>query len=256
MPDIAPSHDARIVAQFTRWAKPFAELPIHAEAESMAQTLAACAAGAGMSVLDVACGPGIVACALAQTGAQVTAIDLTPAMIEQARLRATRMNVAVDYHIGDAQALPFQTASFDRVITRYSFHHMQVPGNVLSEMVRVCRPGGRVIVIDATPAPECQAGYDQAETLRDPSHTSALTLPQILSLGAEAGLRPVLTQQYRLESRLQDQVAPEDWAALNGLFAEDIAGRQNRLGMGAWKADDGIHFYFPISIVAWLKPEA
>lgn len=256
MSDIAPSHDARIVAQFTRWAKPFADLPIHAEAQSMAQTLLACAVNTGMNVLDVACGPGIVACELAQAGAQVTAIDLTPAMIEQARLRAASMNVAVDYHIGDAQALPFRAASFDRVVTRYSFHHMQVPGNILAEMVRVCRPGGRIIVIDATPAPECQAGYDQAETLRDPSHTSALTLPQLLSLGTDAGLQPLLTQQYRLESRLQDQVAPEDRSALNELFAEDIAGGQNRLGMGAWKAEDGIHFYFPISIAVWLKPEA
>jgi ubiquinone/menaquinone biosynthesis C-methylase UbiE len=246
-------HDTRIVEQFTRWAKPFAELAIHAEAESMAQTLAACAVTTGMKVLDVACGPGIIACELARTGAQVTGIDLTPAMIQQARLRADSMHVSVAYHVGNALHLPFQADSFDRVVTRYSFHHMQDPGQVLAEMVRVCRPGGRIIVIDATPAPECQEGYDRAETLRDPSHTSALTLPQLVSLGAEAGLSPVEMHQYRLESRLQDQVAPEDWNALQALFAEDIAGGQDCLGMGAWEDADGIHFYFPISIVVWSK---
>lgn len=251
MSDMPTPHNARIVAQFTRWARPFAELPIHAEADSMAQTRDACALTAGMTVLDVACGPGIVACELARTGAHVTGIDLTPAMIEQARLRADRLNVSVEFHTGDALHLPFENACFDRVVTRYSFHHMQAPGQALAEMVRVCRPGGRVIVIDATPAPECQKAYDHAETLRDPSHTSALTLPQLLSLGDEAGLRPLLTQQYRLESRLIDQVAPEDRTALNALFAEDIASGQDRLGMGAWNAEDGIHFYFPISIVAW-----
>lgn len=216
-------HDTRIVDQFTRWAKPFAELAIHAETESMAQTLAACAVTKDMKVLDVACGPGIVACELARVGAEVTGIDLTPAMIEQARMRADRENVRVAYHIGNALHLPFQGNSFDRVVTRYSFHHMQEPEKVLAEMVRVCRPGGRVIVIDATPAPECQKNYDRAEMLRDPSHTSALTLHQLLSLGADTGLEPVVVHQYRLASRLQDQVAPEDWSALEAMFAKDIA---------------------------------
>lgn len=246
-------HDAQIVAQFTRWAKPFSELAIHAENESMAQTLAACAVSKDMKVLDVACGPGIVACELARIGAHVTGIDLTPAMIEQARLRADNMGVTVAYHIGNALHLPFPADSFDRVVTRYSFHHMQDPAKVLAEMVRVCRPNGRIIVIDATPAPECQTGYDRAETLRDPSHTSALTLDQLLSLGNKAGLSPAMIHQYRLESHLEDQVAPEDWTALQAMFAEDIAGGQDRLGMGAWQDSNGIHFYFPISIVAWSK---
>lgn len=246
-------HDARIVAQFTRWAKPFAELPIHAEAESMAQILHACSVTTGMKVLDLACGPGIVTCALAQTGAQAVGIDLTPAMIEQARQRADSMGVRAEYYIGNAMHLPFAAASFDRVVTRYSFHHMLTPEKVLAEMVRVCRPGGRIVVVDATPAPSCQQAYDRAETLRDPSHTSALTVQQLLLLGAEAGLSPALIQHYRLEARLQDQVSPEDWPALKAMFEEDIAGGQDHLGMGAWEASDGIRFYFPVSIVAWVK---
>lgn len=254
MTDTQTAHAARIVAQFTRWAKPFADLPVHAEADSMAQTLAACAITPNMPVLDVACGPGIVACALAKAGAQVTGIDLTPAMLEQARQRAQRMGVAVAYDCADAQNLPFAEGRFDRVVTRYSFHHVLQPAKVLAEMVRVCRPGGLVVVIDATPAPQCQHNYDRAETLRDPSHTSALTLPQVLALGQQAGLEPVHTTQYRLESCLQDQVAPEDWQALHALFAQDIASGQNQLGMGAWHAEDGIRFYFPISVVVWRKP--
>ena len=253
MSDAFSAHNARVIAQFTRWAKPFAELPVHAEAESMERTLDACSVSKGMNVLDVACGPGIVACELARSGAQVTGIDLTPAMIDQAYQRADSMGVNVDYQTGDALHLPFDTASFDRVVTRYSFHHMPDPGKVLAEMVRVCRPGGRVIVIDATPAPECQKGYNRAENLRDSSHTSALTLPQLLALGGEEDLSLVMTHQYRLESRLQDQVAPEDCSALKAMFAEDIASGQDHLGMGAWEAEDGIRFYFPISIVAWTK---
>ena len=250
---MSTSHDTRIIDQFTRWAKSFAALPIHAEAESMAQTIAACDVTQGTRVLDVACGPGIVSCALAAKGAEVTGLDLTPAMIDQARELAARRGLSIAFDCGNALHLPFEDGQFDRVVTRYSFHHMQNPLDCLTEMMRVCRPDGRIIVIDATPEPECQLGYDQAEKLRDPSHTSALTQAQLLSLGAQAGLTPLLTHAYRLESRLDDQVAPEDWAALHALFADDIANGTNRLGMGAFHAEDGIRFFFPISIIAWRR---
>nr|WP_294914840.1 class I SAM-dependent methyltransferase [uncultured Neokomagataea sp.] len=254
MPASYTPHDQKIIDQFTRWAKPFAELPIHAEADSLREVITACNITEASTVLDVACGPGIVACALAQEGACVTGIDLTPRMIAQAHDRAVKNNVTVNFQVGDARSLPFKDSSFDRVVTRYSFHHMENPREVLAEMIRVCRPNGRLIVIDATPAPAAQQGYDQAEKLRDASHTSALTLTQLLSLGNDAGLSHILTNQYRLESRLEDQVAPEDWSALKAIFLEDIRCGLDRLGMGAWQAEDGIRFHFPISIVSWSKP--
>ncbi|NVN01364.1 methyltransferase domain-containing protein [Asaia spathodeae] len=253
---MSTSHDTRIVEQFTRWAASFAALPLHAEATSMAQTLAACDVSPGMCVLDVACGPGIVSCALAAQGADVTGLDLTPAMIDQARQLAAQRGLSVTFDCGNAFDLPFEEGAFDRVVTRYSFHHMQNPLDCLIEMARVCRPDGRLIVIDATPDPACQQGYDQAEKLRDPSHTSALTQAQLLDLGAKAGLVPILTHAYRLESRLNDQVAPEDRASLEALFAEDIVSGTDRLGMGAFHADDGIGFFFPISIIVWRKNRA
>lgn len=247
------SHDTTIIKQFTQWAENFAHLPIHAEEQSMAQTVSACDVSRGTRVLDVACGPGIVACALAEKGAEVTGIDLTPAMIAQAQILASREGVEASFRCGNACQLPFEDGQFDRVVTRYSFHHMKEPQRCLAEMARVCRPDGRLVVIDATPTPESQQGYDEAETLRDPSHTNALTREQLLTLGSQLGLTPVLCQSYRLESCLSDQVAPEDEAALHALFARDIAEGQNRLGMEAWHADDGIRFFFPISIIAWHK---
>ncbi len=74
----AAEHDQKIVDQFTRWAAPFAALPAHAEPDGMARLLAAAALAPSMRVLDVACGPGIVACAIAPHVAQVTGFDLTP----------------------------------------------------------------------------------------------------------------------------------------------------------------------------------
>jgi len=68
-------------------------------------------------------------------------------------------------------------------------------------MRRVCKPGGRIVVIDATPAPQCQAAYDRMETLRDPSHTSALTMAQLRAMRQAQGLREVARDSYRLEAR-------------------------------------------------------
>jgi len=247
-------HEQRIVEQFSRWAKPFADLPLHADGDGMARTLAACDPGARMRVLDVACGPGIVACALAPHAGHVTGIDLTPAMIEQGRQRQKALALKnMDWQVGRATALPFADASFDRVVTRYSLHHMTDPLAVVAEMLRVCRPGGRIVVIDATPAPECQAAYDRMETLRDPSHTNALTRQQLRGLGSTLGLVEAATDFYRLDARLDTLADAGDMAALTAMFEADIAGGEDRLGVAARKADDDIHFLFPISIVAWQR---
>lgn len=246
------AHHERIVAQFTRWAEPFAALPIHAEADAMARTIAACAISPDVDMLDVACGPGILACAFAGHARHVTGIDLTPAMIEQAQARQQQAGLDnLAWHVGDATALPFADDAFPRVTTRYSFHHMPDPAAALAEMKRVCRPGGRIVVIDATPTPETQKAYDAMETLRDPSHTSALTLDQFRQIGSEAGLREVLIDGYRLEARLDTLADAEDMAALTDLFDADMASGVDSIGVGAWRAPDGIRFHFPVSIIAW-----
>jgi SAM-dependent methyltransferase len=245
-------HTQRIVAQFTRWAKPFADLPIHAEADAMARTLDACALAPDAEVLDVACGPGILACALAGRARHVTGIDITPAMIEQARARqAATGQTNLSWHVGDATALPFADSQFDRVTTRYSFHHMPDPAAALAEMARVCRPGGRIVVIDATPSPETQQAYDAMERLRDPSHTSALTLDQLLQIGLDTGLKQVAIGEYRLEAALDTLSDSDDMPALTAMFDADIAAGQDRIGVGAWRGPAGIRFHFPVSIVAW-----
>jgi ubiquinone/menaquinone biosynthesis C-methylase UbiE len=246
------AHDERIVEQFTRWARPFSELPVHAEAEGMARTLAAAGISPDASVLDVACGPGIVACAAAQQAARVTGIDLTPAMIEQARERQRAQQLEnLEWRLGDATRLPFADGVFDVVLTRYSFHHMPEPLLALREMRRVCRRGGRVVVIDATPTAETQAAYDRMEILRDPSHASALTLEQLRAIGRQAGLVERLIDGYRLEALLSTLSDRQDLPALNRMLEADIDSGADHIGVGAWRAADGIRFHFPISIVAW-----
>jgi ubiquinone/menaquinone biosynthesis C-methylase UbiE len=156
--------------------------------------------------------------------------------------------------VGDAAALPFADETFDVVVTRYSFHHIPEPGRVLAEMRRVCRPGGRVVVIDATPTAETQAAYDRMETLRDPSHASALTQAQLRALAARTGgLTEATADFHRLEALLSTLSDPERAAELTALFEADIDSGADAMGVRPWRAADGVRFLFPITILAWTR---
>jgi ubiquinone/menaquinone biosynthesis C-methylase UbiE len=100
----------------------------------------------GMELLDVACGAGNATIPAAREGARVTGLDFSPDLLAIARERAADAMVEVDWVEGDAQALPFDDASFDRVIS--TFGHMFAPDHqrTAAEMRRVCRPGGTIAV--------------------------------------------------------------------------------------------------------------
>jgi ubiquinone/menaquinone biosynthesis C-methylase UbiE len=192
MTDKADEHQRLILEQFTRQAVPFSQMQNH----SPEVLLAASGAGPEDTVLDVACGPGLMACAFARVARHVTGIDLTPAMIEQAKvMQQADALTNLTWHVGDVQRLPFADASFSLVFTRYSFHHLLDPKAVLAEMVRVCSNGGRIVVVDVfTSGPEQAQAYNRMEKLRDPSHVRALALEELTGLVTQAGMRDVRTQ--------------------------------------------------------------
>lgn len=104
--------------------------------------------GPGQRALDVCCGTGDVALALARTGAQVTGLDFSPEMLAVARRRARALPAPVDFVQGDALALPFADATFDAVTLSYGLRNLADFAAGLAEMARVLRPGGRLVVLD------------------------------------------------------------------------------------------------------------
>jgi ubiquinone/menaquinone biosynthesis C-methylase UbiE len=132
-------HDAVTVEQFTRQAKPFARLhTARSDADILRLIRDAACFGPGSRVLDVACGPGLVTLHLAEAADHVTGLDLTPAMLDKAReLQRQRGLANLSWDLGRADALPYPDASFDAVVTRFSFHHLLDPARALSEMIRV-----------------------------------------------------------------------------------------------------------------------
>lgn len=107
--------------------------------------------GPGDRVLDVAAGTGNAAIAAAATGAQVTASDLCPELVEQGRRLGTEAGVVIDWNEANAEALPYPDESFDVVLScigvMFAPHHQQAA----DELLRVTRPGGRIGLIAWTP---------------------------------------------------------------------------------------------------------
>lgn len=111
----------------------------------------ACAVAAGDRVLDVAAGTGNAAVPAAERGASVLATDLTPELLEAGRRRAAGRGLTLDWQEADAEALPFPDAEFDVVMScvgaMFAPHHRATA----DELVRVCRPGGRIGMVNWTP---------------------------------------------------------------------------------------------------------
>jgi 2-polyprenyl-6-hydroxyphenyl methylase / 3-demethylubiquinone-9 3-methyltransferase len=98
-------------------------------------------------VLDVGCGGGLLAEALTRAGAQVTAIDLAPGMIEVARLHAAQMGLGIDYRVAAAEALPAGgAAGFDVITCMEMLEHVPEPARMVATLASLVRPGGTVFV--------------------------------------------------------------------------------------------------------------
>ncbi len=105
----------------------------------------------GTRMLDVACGAGQIAIPAAHAGVQVTGVDIAVNLIEQARERALAEGVDAHFEEGDAEALPYEEASFDLVVSLIGAMFAPRPERVAAELTRVCRPGGRIAMANWTP---------------------------------------------------------------------------------------------------------
>lgn len=105
----------------------------------------------GTEMLDVACGAGQISIPAARAGARVTGVDIATNSIEQARARAQEEGLDARFEEGDAEMLPYEDASFDLVVSLIGAMFAPRPDRVAAELVRVCRPGGRIVMGNWTP---------------------------------------------------------------------------------------------------------
>ena len=250
---MSTTHHQSILDQFTRQAIPFSTSPSIKDEIALNLLIEASGAGPADTVLDVACGPGIVVCGFARVVAHATGIDLTPAMLDRARRLQEEKGLAnVTWKLGDVLPLPFPDASFTVVTSRFAFHHLLDPFAVMGEMTRVCKPGGKVVVVDSAPAPDKADAFNAVEKLRDPSHVRAMPLAELKSLFTRHGLPEPRHTPYRLESDLESLLArsfpnPGDEDTIRALFRRSA--EDDSLGISARREGDLIVYGYPIAIL-------
>jgi ubiquinone/menaquinone biosynthesis C-methylase UbiE len=206
----APAHSESVERSFGPRAEAYLSSAVHAQGEDLAVLRALVAATPGARVLDLGCGGGHVSFAVAPVAAEVTACDLTPAMLQTVQAAAIDRGLAnIRTRQASAEQLPFADASFDWVLSRYSAHHWRNVPQALAEARRVLHPAGRVCFIDVAGSsdPLLDTHLQAVELLRDPSHVRNYSPQEWLALFAAAGLPAKVTHQWRLPLEFASWVA-------------------------------------------------
>lgn len=196
-----------VVREFTHQAEGFNASRAMRSDDALARFLRLIPTEPSQRWLDAACGPGLVARALAPRVAHVHGVDLTPTMVDVARRETEAAGIDnVDYSRGDATVLAFEDGSFDGALTRFTIHHVPVPARLVRELVRVVRPGGVVAIADHVTSDDVDdaAWHQEVERLRDTSHWACLTRPRLRALGEEAGLSFVREESWPLSLDFED----------------------------------------------------
>ena len=194
----------------------------------------------GMHALDVGCGTGDDVRAMAAivgASGRAVGIDVSEALLAEARKRAEADGVTIELHAGDAHALPFADGSFDVVRTERVLQHVQDPARVLAEMARVARPGGRIAAAEPDWETLVVDGTDRAVTRRILNHRCDRTRNGWIGRGLaalfrDAGLARVgvsaetliVTDSTLAEALYELRVASQQ-ALADGIITDDEAQR-------------------------------
>jgi 2-polyprenyl-3-methyl-5-hydroxy-6-metoxy-1,4-benzoquinol methylase len=255
----ASNHKARVLDQFTKQAASYAALVNSSQDTTLPLLLDALKPMPTDRMLDVGCGTGRFAVALAPLVAKVSGIDLTAEMLKQARQCQADAHLAnIEWQCGDVADLPFADGEFSIVTTRAMLHHVVEPKRVIAEMNRVCARGGRIMAMDLTPAREKIAAFDAIEILRDPSHAHVLTHAELRAIGAELGLKEIAVHTYDARMPLEPilQTSYPEAGVLDrvrNLYRIDAKSGVNALGFNARIENDEITVAYPMSMFVWEK---
>jgi SAM-dependent methyltransferase len=192
---------------------------------------------AGEHVLDVATGSGNAALPAAAAGAIVTGLDITPALLDVGSRRASAAGLDVAWVRGDAQALPFADATFDCVLSCVGVQFCADHDAAASELVRVCRPGGRIALIAWTR--EGFIGQVLAAVANATGGGGSNRSP--LDWGSEDGLRELFAQRVTDPAMNREHVdmpaeSPSQWVDyMAANYGPLVRARATLQAQGRWE---------------------
>jgi SAM-dependent methyltransferase len=210
-----------------------------------------------MIVLDVACGAGHAAEQVAAEVRQVVGIDLTAALLQVGAERLRENGVAnVLLQEGNAERLPFVDASFDVVFCRSSLHHFGDPQQAMSEMVRVCRHEGRIVLLDIVPPDAAvRDRFDHVHRLLDPSHVHSFLereLAELLPGGVERLLyADTFPLRFPVDIAFTEQSSSDE---VLRLLQDELAGRGEPTGFEPAEEDGKLVVSFITCVLHAERP--
>lgn len=201
--------------------------------------------------IDLACGPGSVACALAERAASVVGVDATQAMLDEARKLGERRNLGnVEWVRSSVYRTPFPDGAFDIVTCRFAFHHFERPEDAFAEMARLAAPGARIAVCDGIVSDHSAKAdaFNAMERVRDPSTIAFRSRAYLRDLFIAAGLGEPQARFFHVAYRAADLAKgsfPEgmDRNALQAMLEASVEG--DTLGMNARRTEKGVELSYP-----------
>ncbi len=185
---------------FSRVAANYTRTTFHAGSARLQEVLDLVRPRPGDVALDVATGTGNTAFALAPHVHRVVGLDLTRAMLDEARRIAAERGIDnVGWVIGDAAHLPFQDDTFDVYVVRAAPHHFPDVDAFLAEAFRVLKPDRAAAFVDCAPPLPARDVLHEVEVRRDPSHIMSLTLDEWISRIESAGFEVDSAQARELD---------------------------------------------------------
>lgn len=253
------AHDRAISDQFTRQAEGFSQSrALHGE-DVIGFLVDAVAPQPSDRAIDLACGPGSVACALAARVARAVGVDATQAMLDEARKLGERRGFSnIEWVRSSVYETPFADGAFDVVTCRFAFHHFERPEEAFAEMTRLAAVGARIAVCDGIVSddPAKAAAFNAMEKARDPSTVAFRSRDYLRNLFIAAGLGEPEERFFHVSYRAADLAKgsfPEgmDRDALQAMLEQSVEG--DTFGMNARRTEKGVELSYASVVLTAVK---
>ena len=235
--DAKDQHTKNVQRQFNRQAQAYAQTRQAKDLKAMQRLCSLLETHPNTNSLDVACGPGRLTMALAGLCKHAHGLDATEGLLAIAQQEAAELGLQnIAFGQGSALDMPYPSNSFDVVTCRAAFHHFAQPQKVFSEMVRVTKAKGQILIADilGNPDPDKSSAHDHIERLCDPSHFRCIPEDEFIEMFNHYDISVEKALRNSMSYKVNEWIlhgGPDAAAELEirRLFEEDLTASQTGL---------------------------